>query len=191
MPLSGPPPTNCPVARRRCHIAAYSTSGFAGSITHFVGAGVRAHRRIAFHVLPPSVVLYMPAIAAGRPQRPLRGDVHDVRVARIDLDVADVLGVGEADARPGRAARRWTCRCRRRYIELRGFEFSPVPSQTMFEFFGSTLTQQRLNEPPRSKIGVESSPRFVALPQRRRPRLRRSRRSGSSDRCRSRRRGRS
>ena len=46
------------------------------------------------------------------------------------------------------------------YIELRGFEFSPVPSQTTFESFGSMTTQQRLKEPPESKIGVQVTPRF-------------------------------
>src|SRR6185503_15336074 len=45
-------------------------------------------------------------------------------------------------------------------IAARGFEFSPVPSQTTLEFFGSTFTQQRLNDPPRSNTGVKSRPRF-------------------------------
>src|SRR5438552_11654183 len=45
-------------------------------------------------------------------------------------------------------------------IALRGFEFSPVPSQITSEFFGSTTTQQRLNAPPESKIGVNMLPRF-------------------------------
>ena len=35
-----------------------------------------------------------------------------------------------------------------------------MPSQITFEFLGSTLTQHRLNDPPRSNTGVKSSPRF-------------------------------
>jgi len=46
------------------------------------------------------------------------------------------------------------------YLALRGFEFSPVASQTTFESFGSMTTQQRLNEAPESKIGVQVIPRF-------------------------------
>jgi hypothetical protein len=46
-------------------------------------------------------------------------------------------------------------------MELRGLEFSPVPSQTIFEFRGSTFTQQRLKEPPLSKMGVKVTPRFM------------------------------
>src|SRR6185436_11771780 len=46
---------------------------------------------------------------------------------------------------------------------LRWLWFSPVPSQTMLEFFGSTTTQHRLNAPPSSKIGVNVMPRFVVF----------------------------
>src|SRR6185436_12167865 len=56
----GPPPTNCPVARRRCHIAAYRTSGFAGSIRTSLAPVSALTVRTAVHVLPPSVVLYTP-----------------------------------------------------------------------------------------------------------------------------------
>ena len=45
-------------------------------------------------------------------------------------------------------------------MALRGFEFSPVPSQTTLESLGSTTTQQRLNDPPESKTGVHVIPRF-------------------------------
>src|SRR5262249_31737300 len=40
-------------------------------------------------------------IAAGRPQRALRRDVDDVRVARIDRDLPDVLRIRQTDALPG------------------------------------------------------------------------------------------
>ena len=43
------------------------------------------------------------ALAARGPQRPLRRDVDDVRVARIDEDLADVLGVLEPHVLPGLA----------------------------------------------------------------------------------------
>ena len=38
--------------------------------------------------------------------------------------------------------------------------FSPVPSQTMFESFGSTTTAPSEYDPPSSKIGVKVLPRF-------------------------------
>src|SRR5687767_6890807 len=43
---------------------------------------------------------------------------------------------------------------------LRWLVFSPVPSQTTFESFGSTTTQQSVNDPPSSKIGAKVMPRF-------------------------------
>jgi hypothetical protein len=43
-------------------------------------------------------------IAAARPQRPLGGDVDHVRVARVDNDHADVLGVLQPQVFPGGAA---------------------------------------------------------------------------------------
>src|ERR1700724_1369679 len=44
------------------------------------------------------------AVAAGRPQRPLGGDVDDVGVARIDHDAGDVLRALEAEVLPVPAA---------------------------------------------------------------------------------------
>ena len=41
--------------------------------------------------------------------------------------------------------------------------FSPVPSQTTFESFGSTTTQQSVNEPPWSKIGANVTPRLTVF----------------------------
>src|SRR5262245_48043482 len=46
---------------------------------------------------------------------------------------------------------------------LRWLLFSPVPSQTTFESFGSTLTAPRENDPPSSKIGVNMFPRLSVL----------------------------
>src|SRR5262245_55598596 len=46
------------------------------------------------------------------------------------------------------------------YVALRGFEFSPVPSQTMSEFFGSITTQHMLNEPPLSNTECHVLPRL-------------------------------
>ncbi len=46
---------------------------------------------------------------------------------------------------------------------LRWLAFSPVPSQTTFEFFGSTTTQQRVNDPPLSNAGVKVVPRLVVF----------------------------
>ena len=45
-------------------------------------------------------------------------------------------------------------------IELRGFEFSPVPSQRTFESFGSMTMQHMLNGRVWSKIGRHVLPRF-------------------------------
>src|SRR5262249_59115205 len=44
------------------------------------------------------------AVAAGRPERPLGGDIDNVAVARIDDDLADVLRPREADVLPRLAA---------------------------------------------------------------------------------------
>src|SRR4051812_10442791 len=46
---------------------------------------------------------------------------------------------------------------------LRWLAFSPVPSHTMFEFFGSTTTQQSVKDPPSSKTGVNVVPRLVVF----------------------------
>src|SRR5215831_1424324 len=46
------------------------------------------------------------------------------------------------------------------YVALRGFEFSPVPSQTMSEFLGSITTQHMLNEPPLSNTECHVLPRL-------------------------------
>ena len=48
---------------------------------------------------------------------------------------------------------------------LRWLLFSPVPSQTTFESFGSTTTQQSVKDAPSSKIGSNVMPRFIGLPQ--------------------------
>src|SRR4029078_12572834 len=46
---------------------------------------------------------------------------------------------------------------------LRWLAFSPVPSQTTLEFFGSTTTQQSVKEPPLSKTGVKVVPRLLVF----------------------------
>src|SRR5688572_27993292 len=44
------------------------------------------------------------AVSARRPERPLRGDIHDIGVARIDRDLADVLRLLQACPAPGFSA---------------------------------------------------------------------------------------
>jgi hypothetical protein len=46
---------------------------------------------------------------------------------------------------------------------LRWLWFSPVPSHSTLESRGSMTMQQRLWEPPSSKIGVKDTPRFVVF----------------------------
>src|SRR5580700_11878621 len=41
--------------------------------------------------------------------------------------------------------------------------FSPVPSQTMSEFFGSTTTTPSEYDPPSSKTGAQLSPRLLVF----------------------------
>ena len=54
--------------------------------------------------LPAVRRLVEAAVAAGAPERALRGDVDDVRVLRVDEDLADVLGGLQADVLPALAA---------------------------------------------------------------------------------------
>src|SRR4051812_47850521 len=46
---------------------------------------------------------------------------------------------------------------------LRWLAFSPVPSHTTSEFFGSTATQHSVNDPPLSKTGVNVVPRLMVF----------------------------
>src|SRR3982751_7072615 len=46
---------------------------------------------------------------------------------------------------------------------LRWLAFSPVPSHTTFESFGSTTTQHNVNDPPSSNTGVKVVPRLVVF----------------------------
>jgi hypothetical protein len=46
---------------------------------------------------------------------------------------------------------------------LRWLAFSPVPSQTTVELFGSTTTQQSVNDPPWSNTGVNVVPRLIVF----------------------------
>src|SRR5207244_425830 len=74
-------------------------------IEHDVGdAGVLADIE---HLVPGLAAvdgLVEATIAAGIPQRSLGRDVDDVRIARIDEDLADVFGILEADVLPRLAA---------------------------------------------------------------------------------------
>src|SRR5215207_8403945 len=69
-----------------------------------VDARVFADREHGVPCLPAVGCLVETAVAAGRPERPLRGDVDHVRVARIDQDTADVLGALEPHVLPRLAA---------------------------------------------------------------------------------------
>ena len=131
---------------------------------HFVAARVGAHGQHGLPRLAAVNGLVDPAIPARRPERTHRRDVDHVGVARIHDDVADVLGVRSPTRFQVSPASVDLYRPSP-IIALRGFEFSPVPRQMMFVFFGSTWTQHRLNDPPRSKIGVQVVPAVLALPQ--------------------------
>ena len=79
-------------------------SGLCGIDHELVRAGVGAHGEDRRPRLAAVGRLVDAAIAARGPERSLRRDVDDVRVARVDLDVAEVLGVRQAGSRPGLAA---------------------------------------------------------------------------------------
>ena len=66
----------------------------------FGDAGVGADREHRFPRLAAVGGLVQPAVAARRPQRPDRADVDNVRVAGIDEDVLNVLGVLEPHPLP-------------------------------------------------------------------------------------------
>ena len=102
--LSGPPSIAVHTCRRRCQEDAIRTSGLRGS-SHTSLTPVRS--LIGEHARPglPAVGrLVEAAVAAVAPERALRGHVDDARVARVDDDPADVLGVLEPDVLPGLAA---------------------------------------------------------------------------------------
>ncbi len=67
-------------------------------------AGVLVDRQHGIPGLPAVRRLVEAAVAAGAPERALRGDVDDVRVLRVDEDLADVLGGLQADVLPALAA---------------------------------------------------------------------------------------
>src|SRR5437667_163469 len=59
---------NAPPQRSRCQAAAYSTSGFEGSIARSTNPVVSSTNRVLRHVLPPSLVRKTPRSGFG-PQR--------------------------------------------------------------------------------------------------------------------------
>src|SRR5207244_9479469 len=67
-------------------------------------AGVVADRERLLPILTAVGALVEPAVAAGSPERPLGGHVDDVRVPRVDDDLADMLGLLEAHLLPAFAA---------------------------------------------------------------------------------------
>ena len=70
-------------------------------IHHDVGdAGAFAHGDERRPALATVGGLVQPAVAAVGPERPLRGDVDDVAVARVDEDAGDVLGLLETHPLP-------------------------------------------------------------------------------------------
>src|SRR5262249_40889469 len=84
-----------PLIRRRVHDV-----GVLRIEHDVVHAGVGADRQDRLPRRAAVRRLVEAALAAGRPERPLRGDVDDVRVARIDLDAADVLRRHQAHPLP-------------------------------------------------------------------------------------------
>src|SRR5262249_31639420 len=74
-------------------------------VYHHVGdAGVLADRQDVLPGLAAVGGLEQAAVAARPPERPLGGDVDDVRVARVEDDAGDVLRLLEAEVLPGLAA---------------------------------------------------------------------------------------
>src|SRR5579862_4985410 len=65
MPLPGPPLEKVQCLRYSCHIPAYSTCGFDGSIARLIAPVPSFTYRIFFQVLPPSVVLNTPRSGLG------------------------------------------------------------------------------------------------------------------------------
>src|SRR5258708_38622474 len=65
-----------------------------------VRAGVGADRQTSLPRLPAVDGLVDAAFAARREQRSLRGDVHDVRVPRVDQQLTALLRGGETHALP-------------------------------------------------------------------------------------------
>ena len=65
IPLPAPPLINSHGFRPACQSAAYSTSGFVGSITSSIAPVESFRKRIFFQVLPPSVVLKTPRSGFG------------------------------------------------------------------------------------------------------------------------------
>src|SRR5262249_5322908 len=74
--------------------------GVARVLHHVGDAGVLADLQHALPRLAAVGGLVPAAVAARPPQRPLGGDVDHVRVARVDEDLADVLGLLQADLLP-------------------------------------------------------------------------------------------
>jgi hypothetical protein len=149
-----------PTVRWRCHIDAYTMSGLFGSSTTSAAPVCWLTVSTAFHVWPPSVVLYTPRSPPDDQSGPCEATYTTLELRGSIL----MLPMCSEFARPTRvhvAPASVDLYKPSPIIALRGTEFSPVPSHRMFEFFGSTTMQQRLNAPPESKIGVNVCPRFV------------------------------
>ena len=87
----------------------------------------------------------------------------------------------EPDARPRLAARRWTCRGRRRSSRCADSSSRRCRARARSSSSDRSTMQHRLNAPPLSKIGVQCCRGSRFSTARRRP-SRRSRRSSGSDR---------
>src|SRR5574340_169904 len=65
MPLPGPPLENVQARRIICHMVAYNTCGFFGSIARVIAPVSSLTYKIFFQLLPPSLLLYTPPSGLG------------------------------------------------------------------------------------------------------------------------------
>ena len=129
-----------------------------------VGAGVGADRQARLPRLAAVRGLEHAALAARREQRPLRGHVDDVRVARIDQQAADVLRRREAGTLPGRArVRRFVDPVAEVGAALTGVLTGREPDDVrVFRIDGHTTERERA---PFFENRLEGDPAVRRLPQ--------------------------
>src|SRR5262245_14598940 len=129
-----------PAWRRRWYAATYTTSGFRGSSTTSVMPVFSLICRTAFHVWPPSEVLYKPRSPPADHSGPCTA-THTTSLLRGSIVIRPIFSERSNPTRFHVAPASVLLNTPSPADALRRLVFSPVASHTTFELRGSTSTQ--------------------------------------------------